>query len=118
SLLNALFFVFVITQLPYFFGGQDKVTATPGLAWSEYARSGFFELAWVTALLIPTLMLFMTVTRAETPGHRKLLIGLCAGLTALGGIVIASALQRMLLYTANYGLTEMRVYVSAFIVMM
>lgn len=117
-LLNALFFLFVITQLPYLFGGQDRVSNTPGLPWSEYARRGFFELSWVAALLIPTLLFFLGCTRTATPRQLNLIRILGATLSALTGVVIASALQRMLLYTNTFGLTELRIYVSAFIVML
>ncbi len=118
SLLAAMFLLFVVIQLPYLFGGQSQVSGTPGLQLSEYARRGFFELAWVATLLIPTLMLFMNITITETPRQKNLLNALCLGITILGGIIIVSALQRMLLYTANYGLTELRVYVSAFIILL
>ncbi len=118
SLLNALFLIFVITQLPYLFGGQDRVAQTPDLPWSEYARRGFFELAWVAALLIPTLLLFFNCTRTTTTRQVRLIRVLGAVLSGLTAVVIASALQRMLLYTQTFGLTELRIYVSAFIVLL
>jgi hypothetical protein len=62
-------------------------------------------------------MLFLGLTRVQSPGQRKVLQGLSIGLTSLAGIIIMSALQRMLLYTSMFGLTELRVYVSTFIVM-
>jgi hypothetical protein len=117
SLLIAMFSLFVATQLPYLFGGQQAVSATPDLAWSEYARRGFFELAWVVTLLIPTLMLFFNCTLVATSLQRITLLTLCGFLSVLTCVIIASALQRMLLYTRNFGLTELRIYVSTCIVM-
>lgn len=118
GLLNLLFLIFVITQIPYLFGGQAKVSSTANLGWSEYARRGFFELAWVAALLIPTLMFFMGCASEVPVRQRRILHFMGAGLSALTGVIIVSALQRMLLYTQNFGLTELRIYVSIFIVML
>src|SRR6267378_7321094 len=44
GLLNALFLLFVVVQLRYFFGGAALVEETSGLTYAEYARRGFFEL--------------------------------------------------------------------------
>lgn len=117
-LLNALFLAFVVTQFPYFFGGQTRVANTANLVWSDYARKGFFELAWVAGLLVPTIILFNSFTQATSRRSVMLLRGLFYMLTVLAAIIIASALQRMVLYTVNFGLTELRIYVSAFIIML
>jgi len=116
ALLTAMFAIFVATQLPYFFGGQSRVSSVPHLAWSDYARRGFFELSTVAALLIPTLMLFQGCAAIDTSGQRRTINLLSAALSVLTGIIIISAFQRMLLYARNYGLTELRIYVSTFIV--
>src|SRR5205814_444432 len=41
GLLNALFLLFVVVQLRYFFGGAPLVEETSGLTYAEYARRGF-----------------------------------------------------------------------------
>lgn len=117
-LLNVMFLAFVGTQIPYFFGGQSEVSDTPNLVWSMYARRGFFELAAVVALVVPTLMLFMNLTKISSGPQQKLLTALSFGLSALTGAIIVSAFQRMTLYTANYGLSELRIYVTTFIVLL
>lgn len=117
TLVNLLFAAFVLTQIPYFFGGMEKVTSTPNLVLSEYARQGFFELAVVITLLVPTLLLFLTCTRVNEPRQQRALHGLSIVLSGLAVVVAASALQRMLIYTSIFGLTELRIYVSLCIVM-
>jgi len=117
TLVNLLFAAFVLTQIPYFFGGMEKVTSTPNLVLSQYARQGFFELAIVISLLVPTLLLFLSCTRVGEPRQARALHGLSVVLSGLAVVVAASALQRMLIYTSIFGLTELRIYVSLCIVM-
>ena len=50
GLLDLLFLVFAVVQLPYLFGGVVQVAR---LGYSEYARRGFFELVWVAGLTLP-----------------------------------------------------------------
>jgi hypothetical protein len=112
--LDLLFLAFVILQLPYLFGGAARVQAIPGLTYSEYARRGFFELVTVAALALPVLLLADWALRRERAAAVRLFRLLAAALVALLFVVIASALQRMLLYQSEYGLTELRVYTTAF----
>ncbi|QIN79139.1 DUF4173 domain-containing protein [Rubrobacter marinus] len=88
--------------------------ASTGLTYAEYARRGFFELVTVTALVLPLLLLAHWLLRSEKPAHRRILRGLSASLVTLLFIVMFSALQRMRLYTAEFGLTELRLYTTAF----
>lgn len=115
GLLNALFLSFVIVQARYFFGGADAVLASEyGLTYAEYARRGFFELAAVTALVLPLLLLAHWLLRTEKPAHLRLFKLLSGALVGLLLVVMASAVGRMRLYTAEFGLTELRLYTTAF----
>jgi hypothetical protein len=107
--LNVLFALFVLIQLRYLFGGQEHVLETTGLTYADYARRGFFELVAVAALVLPVVLVGDALARP-----RRLFRWLAASLIALLAIVMASALQRMRLYTDAYGLTELRVYTTAF----
>lgn len=111
--LVGLFALFVGMQLRWLFGGADIVQATTGLSVAEYARRGFFELVSVAALVLPLIL----ATRAgivddinAVRRHRKL--SLC--LIVLVGAIMASALLRMRLYVAHFGLTTDRLYASVF----
>jgi uncharacterized protein DUF4153 len=109
--LNVLFFMFVVVQFRYLFGGQDLVQRTADLTYAQYARSGFFELVAVAALTLPLLLLGDWLLRGEESGRRRFR-QLAAALLVLLGVVIVSALQRMWLYQDQYGLTELRVYAT------
>lgn len=114
GLLDLLFLTFVVIQVRYLFGGAGHVTATAGLTYAEYARHGFFELAAVTALALPLLLLAHWLFRPESRSHEIAFKALAMLMVALLFVVVASALQRMYLYTSEFGLTELRLYTTVF----
>jgi hypothetical protein len=112
-LLNTLFLIFVVIQLRYFFGGAGRIEAVAGLTYAEYARRGFFELVSASALVAPVLLgSDWAVRGAPAPGLRRFRIAAAVTL-ALMAVVITSALGRMRLYVAAFGLTEDRLYATA-----
>lgn len=112
ALLNALFLSFIVVQLRYLFGGSELVIATAGLTYAEYARKGFFELVTVAALLLP-LLLAADWLLEGAPDKRVFRLQ-AASLGAMLVVIMASALKRMMLYQGEYGLTELRLYTTAF----
>jgi Domain of unknown function (DUF4173) len=114
GLLDLLFLTFVVIQVRYLFGGAGHVTNTAGLTYAEYARHGFFELATVTALGLPLLLLAHWLFRPENRTHEVVFKALAGTMVALLFVVVASALQRMYLYTSEFGLTELRLYTTIF----
>jgi hypothetical protein len=113
GLLNGLFLTFVLVQFRYFFGGDTRVQVTPGLTYAEYARHGFFELVTVSALVLPVLLVTHWLQRREDSQHEKLFRWLAGALVLQLFVVMASAMQRMLIYHVAYGMTELRFYTTA-----
>lgn len=111
--LNVLFAAFVVVQAGYLFGAR----AAAGLTYAEYARRGFFELVAVAALVIPLLLAAHWLLRREECSRSRnltvfrLLVGVMASLVF---VMMASALWRMYLYYTEFGLTELRLYTTAF----
>jgi hypothetical protein len=114
GLLDALFLAFVAVQVRYLFGGAERVTETAGLTYAEYARHGFFELVTVTALVLPLLLLVHWLLRVENRTHVRAFRALAGAMVTLLFVIVASALQRMYLYTQEFGLTELRLYATFF----
>jgi Domain of unknown function (DUF4173) len=114
GLLDALFLSFVVVQFRYFFGGAARVQAIAGLTYAEYARSGFFELVSVAALVLPLLLVAHWLLRKEGPLNERIFRALAGTMIILLSVIMASALQRMRIYQREYGLTELRVYTTAF----
>lgn len=115
-ILNALFLAFLAVQLRYLFGGAGLIEVTPGLTYAEYARRGFFELVATAALVVPIILLADWAAAADRIRARSVLRATTLVLVVLLLGVIASAAYRMRLYQTAYGLTELRLYVSVFIV--
>lgn len=118
GLLNTLFATFVFTQTRYFFGGAALVLNTADtsntLTFAEYARRGFFELVLVAALVLGLLLVGHFLTRRDQARPMLIFRALSLLLIGLLYVIIASALHRMWTYMQAYGLTELRVYTTAF----
>jgi hypothetical protein len=104
----------VAVQVRYFFGGSALVHTTTGLTYAEYARRGFFQLLAVAALLLPFLLMVHWLLRPDDAPGQRLFKWLAAIQIALLFVIMASAFQRMRLYQAEYGLSEQRLYPTAF----
>ncbi|HZS47570.1 MAG TPA: DUF4173 domain-containing protein [Blastocatellia bacterium] len=112
--LDLLFLSFVIVQFKYFFGGAARVVSTAGLSYAEYARSGFFELVTVTALVLPLLLAAHWLLKKGNQIHERIFKGLAIAMISLLSVIMVSAVQRMRLYQAEYGMTELRLYTTVF----
>ncbi|MGH7557901.1 MAG: DUF4153 domain-containing protein [Gemmatimonadota bacterium] len=114
-LVDALFLLFLLVQIRTLFGGRELVEATLGLSYAEYAREGFFQLVTAASIALPGLLVAdWFVPKGSL--SRSRLHGLAAVLLVMMTAVLASAALRMRLYVDAYGLTELRLYTSAFMV--
>ena len=113
GLIDALFLLFVVLQIPYLFGGAATVAASASLTYADYARRGFFELTAVACCTIMTLLLADWILRRDSRRTEILFRSLAGVNLLLLGAIIASAWQRLLLYQGAYGLTEARLYAAA-----
>jgi hypothetical protein len=116
GLVDLLFLGFVTVQFRYLFGGVGWVEVTPGLTYAAYARAGFFQLVAAVALAIPWLLVTHSLLDARGSKARSVFVGFAGVHLLLLLAIVASAIQRMLVYQAAYGLTELRVVVTAVLV--
>jgi hypothetical protein len=104
-LLNIVYLLFCAVQLRYLFGGREAASMAGG--WASYAREGFFQLAAVAALNLGLTLLAAGDPRPTPAGD--LALRLAQGLMlALTLVILASALRRMELYIAAFGLSVLR----------
>ena len=113
TLVDLLFGGFVWVQVRYLFGSREWVDTVAGLTYSQYARRGFFELVTVTALALPLLLVAHWLVRPHARG-RRVVLALAGVQVALVLVMLVSAMERMRLYQAEYGQTELRFYTTAF----
>ena len=112
--LIALFAGFVIVQFRYLFGGVEALRSVVKLSYADYARRGFFELVTVAALALPLLLFAHWLLPKSQPQAGRVFGALAGSLIGLLFVSMASALQRMRLYQREFGLTELRLYTTAF----
>jgi hypothetical protein len=112
--IDLLFGAFVVVQLRYLFTGAAGVQQLTGLTYAEYAREGFFQLVIVAALSLPLLLGADWALNRRDPASLRRFRWLAMLMLVLLNVMLASALWRMRLYTAEYGLTELRFYTTAF----
>jgi uncharacterized protein DUF4153 len=110
--LDLLFLVFVVVQVRYLFGGQALVQVTPDLTYAEYARRGFFELVFAVVLVVPLLLAADWLLDRRVRRDDLVFRGLAGLQIALVLAITVSAVQRLRLYHASYGLTEARFYAT------
>ncbi|MFT4582193.1 MAG: hypothetical protein ACI915_000058 [Gammaproteobacteria bacterium] len=103
-------------QLSSFFGDDALVRQSGSLSYATYARRGFFELVFLSCLLIPLLIVARWLLRSANTTSLRVYRLLAAGLVGMVLVIVASAMHRMQLYTQAYGLTELRFYTSAFMI--
>jgi len=112
GLVNLVFLSFVVFQIPYLFGGLDFVHSTPDLKLADFARSGFAELVFASVLVLPMLLVGHWLLRRDSKSTANLFKVLALIQIGLLFVVMASAMQRLLLLTGEvgYGWTPTRFY--------
>ena len=115
TLVNLLFLVFVAIQFAYLFGGHANIIGED-FTYAEYARRGFFELLAVSMLSLCLILGFQWLGRRETIRRKRIFGCLCSVMVGLVLVILASAFQRLRLYEATYGYTQLRLYSHIFMI--
>lgn len=108
--LSVLYVFYSMIQIIYLFIGLDN-GLPKGVTYSEYARSGFWELIAVSLINFFLVLICMRVFK-----EHKILKIILVIISSCTFIMIASAAYRMLLYVAQYHLTFLRILVLWFLI--
>lgn len=115
GLICCLYLVFIGSQLPYFFSAFVGQRPEGWQIYSEYARSGFFELCQIAAINL-TLLAIANIFNKKSQGKNHALKILNAMLSLLTLLLIATAFSKMALYIGAYGLSIRRLLPCLFMV--
>jgi hypothetical protein len=115
--VNLLFFVFILVQFTYLFGGESNISAQ-GFTYAEYARRGFFELIAVAIISLFLLLVIEKYVIKEKTEHMLGFKILSTFLIIQVILIMASAFTRLSLYEQAYGFTVLRLYSHAFIILL
>lgn len=102
---------FLVSQLAYLSGGFSGLLPQ-GFTPAEYARRGFFEMAWICAINLGLIIFAAAPVRQEGSGSLTRGLGLFIGAFSL--FLVFSASARMNLYIHQFGLTRLRVLTEVF----
>lgn len=113
-LLTAVFVygVYLLSQAAYFAGGFSGILPED-YTLAQYARRGFFEMAWLCAinLTVIALSVGLVCAQGKLPALTR---SLCLILGAVTLFLVAAASAKMFLYIGSYGLTRLRVLTQVF----
>lgn len=112
--VDLLFILFVTIQVKYLFGGVANINAT-GYTYSEYARRGFGELVAVAVISLAIYLVLHSITKLESKAKQIGFTFLSVVMLAMVLVMLASSLQRLMLYESAYSFSELRTYTHVFI---
>ncbi len=112
-----LYALFVISQIQYFISAFQG-NLVKDYSYAEYARRGFFELcaiAVINLLVILFISLFSKLNGEKKPFALKLYSAVISAFTLF---IISTAISKMVMYIGKYGLTQLRIYTSWFMILL
>ncbi len=113
--VNALYLVFALVQLTYLTGAFSA--RLPGhMTYAEYARNGFFELSAVSIVNLGLSILAVKLTDRKGVSGRVVRIASLL-LVFFSLVQWGSAMFRMGMYIQAYGLSRLRFFVTAFMLL-
>ncbi len=116
AVLDAVFAAFALAQVLAATGAAAQTLRSAGVTYSDYARSGFFQLLWVSGITLVLLVLFSRISAfTERKGKLAFLV-LAECAIALTLMVDVVAFRRLSLYEEAYGFTMLRLYSHVFAV--
>lgn len=108
-----LYLVYLFSQLAYFSGGFLGILPE-GYSTAQYARRGFFEMAWLCAINLGLITFGISLASRRGPiKNSTRLLCLFLGLVTL--FLVSASCAKMILYIGSYGLTRMRVLTMSII---
>ncbi len=116
AILDAVFAAFAIAQVLAATGAAADTLRSAGVTYADYARSGFFQLLWVSGITLAVLFLFSRISRFSNRRNALAFMVLAECAIALTLMVDVVAFRRLSLYEEAYGFTMLRLYSHVFAV--
>lgn len=110
-----VYVVYLISQLAYFVGGFSGILPEE-FTMAEYARRGFFEMAWICAIDLGLMALAVGLVQknqGKAPLSTRIL---CLFIGVVTVFLVATASAKMFLYIGSYGLTRLRLLTEVIMV--
>ena len=114
ALLDGVFAAFAVAQVLSATGAAADTLRSAGVTYSDYARSGFFQLLWVSGITLVLLVVFSRISRFADHKSRLAFMVLAECAIALTLMIDVVAFRRLSLYEDAYGFTMLRLYSHVF----
>lgn len=114
AVLDTVFAAFAVAQGIAASGTGAETLRAAGITYSDYARSGFFQLLWVAGITLVVLVVFSRVTGFPDRAGRRTFLALSEAAIALTLLIVLVASMRLSLYEDAYGFTMLRLYSHVF----
>lgn len=102
-----VYLVYLLSQLSYFVGGFSGLLPE-GYTMADYARRGFFEMAWLSILNLTIITLSIALVAPKNGAAPLFTRILCLFIGLVSLALVGTASAKMFLYIGSYGLTRLR----------
>lgn len=116
--LSVIYLMYLFSQLAYISGGFLGLLPKD-YSFADYARQGFFQMCAATVINLIIIAICVMLCRKKANNDIPLAVKLFAGFFCIFDLfLVASAMAKMVMYISEYGLTQKRVYVTLFMMML
>lgn len=119
SFLSAIalcYFLYLFSQLAYFFSAFRGFLPEGGMTYAQYARKGFFEMCVIAVINLVLALTALVIARKKDGRISGAVKALATFIGVFTMVIIATAISKMVLYINVYGMTVLRVTTSSFMV--
>lgn len=117
SVLAVCYLAYMFSQLAYFFSAfSGFLPENYEFTMAEYARRGFFELCVIAGINFAIVFLTILLSRKENNKMSLTLRLICTFISIFTLLITATALAKMVMYIGEFGMTELRISTSAFMI--
>lgn len=113
--LDLVYLVYLFSQLAYFTGGLAGILPAE-FTMAEYARRGFFEMAWLCAINLAVVAIAAGITARKGEKLPLLTRLTCLFISLVTLFFVVSASAKMGMYIGSYGLTRLRLLTEVIMV--
>lgn len=115
SMLSLCYLLYLFSQLAYFFSAFSGILPENyEFNLAEYARRGFFEMSIIAGINFGIIFLALLISKKKDNKIGVVSRVLCTFIGVFTLIIIATALSKMILYIKSFGMTQLRITTSAF----
>jgi hypothetical protein len=113
--LNAMFFVVNTIDLVYLWGGNSRMALPEHVTFSEFVHQGVYSL--IFAVVLSAVVIALIFQQASNVTQHRVLKVLAWAWIVQNLLLIAGVFLRLKLYVDAYQLSELRVYVGCFLLL-